>query len=223
MLTKKRDFSSHDIRQGIAKNSELPCVIKDCSRPRTKLATLCLTHLRRRYRWGDEVHGRRFKPRELAAWNGVAERFVNANARHPGIEAAVKWFDERLQRAYLHVQGASTSAALARHLRQLEDLGVTGEQCLVRALAVWLYASSLPEHQVPEAVVTSNLGAHVLADAKLEKGDRVRTGIRRLLGQQIRDALGVLLIRVAHHQKEELQRESEMKALFAEPFAPSLR
>jgi hypothetical protein len=70
----------------------------------------------------------------------------------------------------------------------MADREVTGEQCLVGSLAVYLYAVSLPAGEAPRDTLTQNVAAQVLRAVTLRGRDRVEPRIRRRFGHEIADA-----------------------------------
>lgn len=222
-MPKARDFNRYNIRDGISRNEEKPCTISRCTRPRTKLAAICSTHLHRRKRWGNAEHGRAFSQRDLAPWVEVAQEFVAANRNHKAIRAAVEWFAKRLRDAHLTANQRGPSGTLAIQLRWLEDNGTSPEECLTLTIAVWLYARSLPLEHAPDEVVKRNTAAAILRAAPKHPSERITSKVRWLFGHEVHQALAVLLVHIERHREAEAELEADLKSRdsYAEPFAGS--
>ena len=122
-----------------------------------------------------------------------------------------------------------------REVRRCADAGVTGEDWLTIALAVWLFAFDVA-NEVPNTTLTRNLGAHLLKAVPTEskpgrprsaegrekvypRSRQVRRNVNDRLGSMVRQGLAVLLHRIVDHRKEELEKVEEIGRAAWVPFA----
>ena len=207
------------VKQKVRRNEQFPCSVRGCTHNRAKLSPRCSTHEARRFAWGSPEHGRRWLVRELRPWEEVARDFVQANESHPGITAAVEWFHERLEGAYRETGDRDARAALAHRLRFMDDLGVSATECLVRALSVWLFASSLPAQQATREVRDTNTAAHVLRAVRGRASGRTWARVRRIFGAEIAATCGFLFQRICDLRQEQFAQRGQIdRAVMSTPF-----
>ena len=214
-IAKKRNFTSHDIKYGIAANEELICSVRDCQSHRVKLAALCHKHLRNQKVWGHHS-GKFFKPKEVEPWIESAMKFIKEQEGHPGIRIALRWFKVRIDQAVAPQDALSSPRAeLQLKLVLMRSAQIEPKECLARCIAVWMYSKHL-RHVEPE-VIRRNLASHVFYS--MSPGCRAsRAATRRLFGGQIMDALLPLFVRIDAYYRDRRKAAGEMYVGAQEPF-----
>ncbi len=230
VYTGKRRRTGYAIRQskvGIAgrkaANSLLPC--KSCQvRNRRGVGAYCVRCERNRTRYGDPK-GRAIPRAFYRAEARTITRFVWHFKSHPGIKAAINFFDVWMKQAAegREVPGQRVMANLFEH-------GVEGKVVLKEVLSVWLYLHRFP-HTTPNVAfaicnavrrccASERTGEYRDAHGNIHRSYHVPNyHTRDAIGQTIIKTLSPLMGRFMEYLKEREKLENEQKAKLGTPFS----
>ena len=216
--------STEAIYERRRENEVKVCRYAPCKNLRRGLSRFCTYHEGKQTRYGHP-EGCFVPPRQYLGEMDEARMFVEKHLGHKAVQATIEWFDVWLREA------ANGIPVLARaEFRRLAEHGVTGKDCVVSVLAVWLYAHRRPAALPSDARLTFAIALSVLYLAPREKKVSWRNGkakeygkhighrIRRDVGRLIRTTLGLFLYNAVAEMNKESDRENDLKLALAMTF-----
>ena len=210
-------MSKSTIWSRVKMNEKRPCKITTCKNMRVKMNGFCGMHQRRVERWGHPK-GYAWQKRLIDPYLEKAEEFVQEHWEHRAVKAGVDYLNHALATAYLQTTPPSTIGRLTRVLRYLHDAGVTGEQIVVRCIAVLFYSEWHHHHDREFQPYVRNMGAYVLRAAPGLGKAGTRYQQRRVLGNFIWNNLSKLLVGVTVHYRRARADEAALQQALSTPF-----
>ena len=195
--------SKKDRTKGIsdrrASNERLECKFPQCGKPQRGLGAYCTQHETKAQRYGHPTASF-IPPARYSCETEEVEHFMIRFRDHPTLVAAIKWFNDWIERAVI---GIPVPGRI--DFRRLYDAGIRGPDCVKAVLSVWLYANRNTGRLPDDARLTFMLALSVLRLAPHERKyywnkkegketyylRTISTKTRREVGKQIRQSLGV--------------------------------
>ena len=207
------------------RNNELKkCHYPTCRKQRRGLSRFCGYHEGKQTRYGHP-EGYFIPPRQYLCEIDEAREFIARHLEHKGVQAGIEWFDVWLRES---AQGLPVIAK--GEFRRLSDYGVTGMECLVSVLAIWLYSHRRPSALPSDNRLTFALALSVLHLAPREKtvswrdgeakeyGKNIGHRRRKEVGKLIRTMLGVFVHNAMEEINREIDRENDLKLALGQTF-----
>ncbi len=213
------------MRALVARGAHLPCRIAGCKKPRAG-ATLCDSHRKRRWKYGDP-EGRKIFPKFYLHERREVAKLFAAYPDHPGLIDACKWL-----RAWLDASLAGDKSQPGYvHMARLHRWEITPLAILAEVCAVWLYAHRHPHALPDDQRLTFALALQMLLLAPRDylKSFHYKTGetryyresryaARKEIGDHIRLTLARLFVNVTQACEERLEQKQNRAKSFGLPF-----
>ena len=220
-------MASPQFNVSVARNVGRPCMVRGCTRRRHQIGLHCHAHSRARNQHGHPL-GRRIRPSEYATERKEVSTFLDQHQDHAGVQVALsflqQWLDEARRDAAAEVPARS-------HLVRLSVSGVTPQDILREAAAVWLFSTRQSRTLPDDERLTYALGLAVLHLAPFAQGSRWVPGrgptkayrppngtARREAGEHLRNSLGPLLFNIATALDARKLASERTRSLLREPF-----
>lgn len=209
-----------------ARNEMKPCTVQSCPKRRKDASRYCSHHRHKSSRTGHPF-GRILRLEEIKPWRDAAQDFLTRHATAPQTTAAIGWLDSLLCGEIIYYG----SSAAGNELRRLYDYGLQGEEALSWILGCWLYSEAMPRTLPDDARLT-----YCLAETLTKLTPRPRRNAygkhrgeasvvvttvgsaKAVLGQVLRDRLGVFCLRVVEAIAAEHTRAADLASTLGEPF-----
>lgn len=187
------------LRDSLARNERIPCVVSGCNKPRLRLSSCCARHHNPLKVYGHP-EGRHIPAKLWAAEFKEVSDLIDSNADQPAVSAALSLLKQWTERA---CGGGGQPAA--RAFQRFYDYGVPLLTVLKTAAAVWLFSYRYP-HILPNDVRLDR--AVAIACIRLVPRDKQVTlrGIRkyrkhdaasrRELGTEMREYLAPFFVNI---------------------------
>ena len=205
----------------IEENQSKKCSVNGCPRARHKLSAHCSLHAMRKQHWGHPVAGKAWKVTHINGYLDQAQSFVSRQRDHKGVVAAIEWLDAMLATAHKQANEPKARGPIERSFRHLSTFGITGEQLLVRCVAVLFYIDDqLTPEEMEGEVVRRNMGRFCMhAAPKIAPSPATCRKYSASFGRAVWGRLSKLFMHVLVYQRTARQEREAMTASFKEPFA----
>ncbi|MBK8191388.1 MAG: hypothetical protein IPK79_13190 [Vampirovibrionales bacterium] len=198
------------------------CEVGGCYKPRHQSSQYCANHARRQQYYGH-AEGYRIKKKDLAPFLKSVKRFFRKHKEHPAIVESIKVLDEWLYEGVILASNGGGKAC--QELRRLYDSGIRGKDVLEVAGAVWLMSHHLPAMIPDDERLTFALSRAILqtcpqteritgfsstGEAK-RSHNRAGATVHRVVGQFIRDSIGIVYYRMFEAMARDTEREKQQR------------
>ncbi|HVI58044.1 MAG TPA: hypothetical protein VM619_04100 [Luteimonas sp.] len=202
------------------------CCVDGCNRRARRWSRYCEHHFERARTTGGAT-GRIIRKQELKPYREIAREWVDRNAGHPSVVAAVDWLRELVSEQ----EGARFLAGEMARLRN----GTDPRAMLAAAIALWLQEDLSPRALNDDRVFDTNMGRALLrcaprpvksvAPSGRKEQTRTTASHARALGEHVRQSLGALPLVAAKAIRDEVLGPERTAATIREglavPFAPA--
>lgn len=168
-----------------------PCAAKDCLNWARSWSRYCHSHANR-HRYTRSPTGRILRKRQdLGPYRELVAEYLPQWIKHPAMQAAIAYLDKLLVQESTYTGSSKTHRRIAKELRRLRLDGATGPAMLARVLTVEGYRYNTPGwddgpcHSV-------NIGSQLIRTTPRPDGSKPKPEAIHALGQEVREALGVL-------------------------------
>lgn len=161
--------------------------------------------------------------KDLAPFLKSVKRFFRKHKEHPAIVESIKVLDEWLYEGVILASNGGGKAC--QELRRLYDSGIRGKDVLEVAGAVWLMSHHLPAMIPDDERLTFALSRAILqtcpqteritgfsstGEAK-RSHNRAGATVHRVVGQFIRDSIGIVYYRMFEAMARDTEREKQQR------------
>lgn len=204
---------TEQINQSMNRNTGKQCKASGCYNPRRNLGGYCKQHYRKAYLYGDP-NGKAILTNDYRREIEDVSKLIDDNLEHPAVLASSSllqsWLDLALNNKPC-ICGHEVSR-VASEAKALDILKATS--------ALWLYADRNPSRFIDDLSLTYQLGITFLKCAKYKKTTSFsgklqaippNGKVRRAIGQNLRNILGLFYVNIASHFKTLENAELKLK------------
>jgi hypothetical protein len=204
---------TEQINQSMNRNTGKQCKATGCYNPRRNLGGYCKQHYRKAYLYGDP-NGKAILTSDFKREFIDVSKLIDDNLEHPAVLASCSLLKNWLDLASNGkpcISGVEVSK-VALEAKPIDILKATS--------ALWLFADRNPSRFIDDQSLTYQLGITFLKCAKYKKtisySGKIQAippngKVRRAIGQNLRDTLGLFYVNIASHFKTQENAELKLK------------
>lgn len=193
-----------------------PCAAKDCANWARSWSRYCHAHTNR-HRYTRDPNGRLLRAkRDLGPYRELVAEYLPRWIQHAAMQAAIRFMESLLIQGSTYAGSSGVHRAIAKELRRLRLDGATGTAMLARVLAVEGFGYFNTRTWDDGPCHTANIGHHLLRVTPRPGAGKVPGRIVHAIGQEVRDALGLLPREFWQAVEREIHRTEQTRTVIAQ-------